>query len=118
MIAFRRVVAGVAVAAATMLAGGGLRPALADAAPALSQGDVYTDAVGSVVEVSVRNAGTGTIASAVVTCDFTAAGKSAGSASTTIFNVVPGTKATDQVHLIGARADKAACSLGAVSTAN
>ncbi|MBS7539546.1 hypothetical protein [Ancylobacter lacus] len=115
--AMRRVWAGVAVAAAVLLAGAGVRPARADGAT-LTQGDVYTDAVGSVVEVSVRNTGTGTIASAVVTCAFTTAGKPAGSAGTTIYNVVSGTKGTDQIHLIGVRADKAACSLGAVSTAN
>lgn len=78
---------------------------------ALKQGDIFTDAVGSVIGVAVTNNSNATIGSAVVTCSFTAKGKALGSASTTIYNIVPGAKGQDQVHLISATADAANCSI-------
>ncbi|MDQ0512071.1 hypothetical protein [Ancylobacter amanitiformis] len=83
----------------------------ADSALVLRQGDIFTDAVGSVIGVAVTNNSAATLGSAVVTCAFTAKGKPIGSASTAIYNIVPGSKGEDQVHLIGATADAATCSI-------
>jgi hypothetical protein len=82
-----------------------------DTALTLSQSDLFNDDVGSMIEVAVVNDGTVAYNSAVVTCHFTARGRSQGTASTTLFNLLPGSKGQDQVHLMGARADKAACEI-------
>lgn len=87
--------------------------AQADDALTLSQGEIYSDDVGSVIAVSIVNGGTIPIDSAVVTCSFTARGQATGSASTTLFNLLPGSKGEDQVHMMGMRADKAACRISA-----
>lgn len=103
-----------------LLALAGLAPVAALAAEpplTLSQGDIFSDPVGSVMAVSVTNGGTATVGAAVVTCEFTAAGKPAGTASTTIYNIVPGAKGQDQVHLMGARADTASCAISSTAPA-
>ncbi len=105
-------------ASAVLLVALGSLPALAtDAALKLHQGDIFTDPVGSMMDVSIINGTAATIGSAVVTCAFTAKGKNVGSASTTIFNIVAGAKGEDQVHLMGAVADAATCTIGAVTPA-
>jgi len=87
----------------------------ADPTLQLQQGDIFSDPIGSVVGVTVTNTGTTAIGSVLVTCSFTAGGKPAGSANTTIYNIVAGANGQDQVHLMGAKADKAACTLGATT---
>lgn len=87
----------------------------ADPALQLQQGDIFSNPVGSVIGVTVTNTGSTDIGSVLVTCSFTAAGKSAGSASTTIYNIVAGANGQDQVHLMGAKADAATCTLGATT---
>ncbi|WP_250152255.1 hypothetical protein [Ancylobacter radicis] len=107
-----------ALAPATLLLVLAALPALAaDPALKLHQGDIFTDPVGSVMQVSITNGTAATIGSAVVTCAFTAKGKAAGSASTTIFNIVAGAKGEDQVHLMGASADAASCTITATTPA-
>lgn len=109
-----RLLAGPAVAlalAAALLPAG---PARADMPGlALGQGDIFTDAVGSVIGVSITNNGAAAVGSAVVTCAFTAGGKPAGSASTNLYNILPGQKGQDQVHMMGVKADKASCAITA-----
>ena len=87
----------------------------ADPSLQLQQGAIFSDPVGSVVGVTVTNTGSAVIGSVLVTCSFTAGGKPAGSANTTIYNIVAGANGQDQVHLMGAKADKAACTLGATT---
>ena len=87
----------------------------ADPALQLQQGDIFSDPIGSVVGVTVTNTGSAAIGSVLVTCSFTAGGKPAGSANTTIYNIVAGANGQDQVHLMGAKADKASCALGATT---
>lgn len=106
-----------ALGAALLLTLAALPAQAADPALKLHQGDIFTDPVGSVMGVSITNGTNATIGSAVVTCAFTAKGKAAGSASTTIFNIVPGDKGQDQVHLMGASADAATCSITATTPA-
>ena len=81
----------------------------------LQQGDIFSDPIGSVIGVTVTNTGSAAIGSVLVTCEFTAGGKPAGSASTTLYNIVAGANGQDQVHLMGAKAEKAACKLGATT---
>jgi len=114
----------VALVARAALAALGLAPVLAPAlAPAatpaltLTQGDIFTDPVGTMIRVTIANGTSATIGSAVVTCAFTAKGQPVGSASTTIYNIVPGDKGQDQVHLMGAAADHAACAISATTPA-
>lgn len=99
------------------LALGVLPATAADPALKLHQGDIFTDPVGSVMQVAITNGTAATIGSAVVTCAFTAKGQAAGTASTTIFNIVPGAKGEDQVHLMGATADAATCAISATTPA-
>lgn len=91
------------------------RAQAADPVLTLKQGDIFTDPVGSVIGVTVTNKGSAAIGSVLVTCSFTAGGKAAGSASTTVYNIVAGASGQDQVHLMGAKADKASCTLGATT---
>lgn len=100
-----------------LLLSGLLAAAAAHADPALqlSQGEIFSDPVGSVIEVTLQNGGTGTVVAAVVTCAFAAGGRALGSASTTLYNVLPGEKDTDQVHMMGAKADVASCQISSVS---
>ena len=93
-------------------------PALADD-PTLKvkQGDIFTDPVGTVMGVSVANEGATTVGAVVVTCDFTASGKSAGTASTTIYNILAGGTGKDQVHLLGSVADAAHCAVSSTAPA-
>jgi hypothetical protein len=92
--------------------------ALADnTALTLSQGDLNSDDIGTVIDVAIVNDGAVTFDSAVVTCSFTAKGKETGSASTTLFNLLPGSKGQDQVHMLGPRSDKAACRISATTPA-
>ena len=108
----------VAFALATLaLAAPGLALA-ANPALTLVQGDIFTDPVGTVIGVSVTNGTSATIGSAVVTCAFTAKGKPVGSSRTTIYNIVAGDKGQDQVHLMGAAADAAECSISSTTPAN
>ena len=86
-----------------------------DPALQLRQGDIFSDPVGSVIGVTVTNNGSAAIGSVLVTCSFTRGGKAAGSASTTVYNIVAGASGQDQVHLMGAKADKASCTLGATT---
>lgn len=110
--------AGVALAGAVALMAT-LAPAhAADAALKLEQGDIFTDPVGSVMDVAVVNGTAATLGSAVVTCAFTAKGKAVGSASTTIFNIVPGAKGRDRVQLMGAAADAATCTIASTTPAS
>jgi len=87
----------------------------ADPVLQLQQGDIFSDPVGSVVGVTVTNTGTTAVGSVLVTCSFTARGKAAGSASTTVYNIVAGANGQDQVHLMGEKADAATCALGATT---
>ena len=89
------------------------------AEPALTvrQGDIFTDPVGTVMNVSVVNAGATTVGAAVVTCDFTTKGKPAGTASTTIYNIEAGATGKDQVHLMGGTADGASCVISSTAPA-
>ncbi|ADH91629.1 conserved hypothetical protein [Ancylobacter novellus DSM 506] len=77
----------------------------------LQQGDIFTNDVGTVMAVSVVNGTANTVGSVAVNCAFTAGGKAVGSAGTTIYNVVAGEKGQDQVHLMGAKADAASCTI-------
>lgn len=77
----------------------------------LTQGDIFTNDVGTVIGVSVTNNTAATVGSVGVTCSFTAKGKPAGSAGTTIYNIVAGAKGQDQVHLMGPQADAASCAM-------
>lgn len=88
-----------------------------DGALTLSQGEIFTDDVGSVIGVAIANGGAVAIESVDVTCSFSARGKSAGSASTTLFNLLPGARGEDQVHMMGTRADEAACRISATKPA-
>lgn len=81
---------------------------------ALSQGDIFTNDVGTVIGVSVTNSTAATVGSVGVSCSFTVKGKPAGSASTTIYNIVAGAKGQDQVHLMGPRADAASCAMTSI----
>ncbi|MGA0563281.1 hypothetical protein ACO2RV_12620 [Ancylobacter sp. VNQ12] len=90
----------------------------ADPALTLTQGDIFTDPVGTVIGVAVTNGSSATLGSAVVTCAFTAKGKPVGSSSTTIYNIVAGAKGQDQVHLMGAAADGAQCSISSTTPPN
>lgn len=90
----------------------------ANTALTLAQGDIFTDPVGTVIGVSVTNGTSATVGSAVVTCAFTAKGKPVGSSSTTIYNIVAGDKGQDQVHLMGAAADAAQCSISSTMPSN
>lgn len=83
----------------------------ADSGLVLQQGDIFTNDVGTVMGVSVTNNTPATVGSVGVTCTFTAKGAPAGSASTTIFNIVAGEKGQDQVHLMGPKADAATCAI-------
>lgn len=83
----------------------------------LKIGDIFTDPVGSVMNVSVLNEGTAVVGAAVVTCQFTAAGKPVGTASTTIYNIVAGSSGKDQVHLMGTAADAANCVISSTAPA-
>lgn len=87
----------------------------ADAGLVLTQGEVHTDPVGTVIAVTIQNNGTQTVGSAVVSCEFTVRGKAAGSAATTIYNVLPGGNGADQVHMMGVNADAATCRIGATT---
>ncbi len=89
----------------------------ADPALVLSQGGVHTDPVGTVIAVTVQNNGAQAIGSALVTCEFTAGGKVAGSASTTIYNILPGGNGADQVHMMGVDAQSAACRIASTAAA-
>ena len=101
-----------ACAAAGWLATACAPAVAADAGLALVQGKVYSDAVGSVVDVALTNGGAQPVGSAVVTCRFTGRGGQAlGAANTSLFNILPGQTGTDQVHLMGAAADKAECTV-------
>ncbi|GLK74295.1 hypothetical protein KHC23_06910 [Ancylobacter dichloromethanicus] len=77
----------------------------------LSQGDIFTNDVGTVMGVSVVNETAATVGSVGVNCAFTVNGKPAGSAGTTIYNIVAGAKGQDQVHLMGPKADAATCTI-------
>lgn len=90
----------------------------ANTALTLAQGDIFTDPVGTVIGVSVTNGTSATVGSTVVTCAFTAKGKPVGSSSTTIYNIVAGDKGQDQVHLMGAAADAAQCSISSTTPSN
>lgn len=93
--------------------------ALADStALTLSQGEVNSDDVGTIIDVAIVNDGTSTFDSAVVTCSFSARGRETGSASTTLFNLLPGSKGQDQVHMLGPRSDKAVCRISATTPGN
>lgn len=81
---------------------------------ALTQGDIFSDDVGTMIGVSVANNTAATIGSVDVTCSFTAKGKPAGSASTTIYNIVAGATGQDQVRLMGPKADAATCAMTAL----
>ncbi|WP_371348634.1 hypothetical protein [Ancylobacter sp. IITR112] len=81
---------------------------------ALSQGDIFTDDVGTMIGVSVTNNTAATIGSVGVTCSFTTKGKPAGSASTSIYNIVAGATGQDQVRLMGPKADAASCAMTAL----
>lgn len=81
---------------------------------ALSQGDIFTNDVGTVIGVSVANNTAATVGSVGVSCSFTVKGKAAGSASTTIYNIVAGATGQDQVHLMGPRADAASCAMTSI----
>ncbi|MCS0502966.1 hypothetical protein [Ancylobacter mangrovi] len=83
----------------------------AEPALELHQGQIFSDPVGSVMNVSVTNGTQATLESAVVNCDFTAGSKPAGSASVTLYNIVAGTKGDGQVHLMGVKADTATCAI-------
>ncbi|MFD2140597.1 hypothetical protein [Ancylobacter oerskovii] len=89
----------------------------ADSALKVKHGDIFTDPVGSVMDVSVVNEGQATVGAAVVTCDFTASGKAVGTASTTIYNIVGGSTGKDQVHLMGSAADAARCAISSTAPA-
>lgn len=90
--------------------------ALADnTALTLSQSDLNSDDIGTVIDVAVVNDGTTTYDSAVVTCSFSARGRETGTASTTLFNLLPGSKGQDQVHMLGPRSDKAVCRISATT---
>ncbi|GAB4069602.1 hypothetical protein KHC28_24280 [Ancylobacter sonchi] len=97
--------------------GAGTVCAAANPALKVKQGDIFSDPVGSVMDVSVANEGSATIGAAVVTCEFTAAGKSVGTASTTIYNIVAGSTGKDQVHLMGGTADAARCAISSTAPA-
>ncbi|QIB34337.1 hypothetical protein [Ancylobacter pratisalsi] len=101
------------LASASLLAAGSVQAA--DPAIKLHQGDMFTDPVGTVLNVSVTNGTPATLASVEVTCDFTSGGKPAGQASTTIYNIVAGAKGEDQVHLMGPEADAATCAIASTS---
>jgi len=81
---------------------------------ALSQGDIFTNDVGTVIGVAVTNNTAATVGSVGVSCSFTVKGKAAGSASTTIYNIVAGAKGQDQVHLMGPQADAASCAMTSI----
>lgn len=81
----------------------------------LSHGDLFTNDVGTVMGVSVVNNTPNTVGAVGISCTFTAKGQPAGSAGTTIYNIVAGEKGQDQVHLMGPKADAATCSI--ISTA-
>ncbi|MCK0207149.1 hypothetical protein MWN33_03785 [Starkeya koreensis] len=82
-----------------------------DAGLKLVQGDLFTNDVGSVLNVAVVNDTPNTVGSVGVQCAFTAKGKPVGSAGVIIFNIVAGEKGQDQVHLLGPKADGATCSI-------
>lgn len=77
----------------------------------LSHGDIFTNDVGTVMGVSVVNNTAATVGAVGVICAFTIGGKPAGSAATTIYNIVAGEKGQDQVHLMGPKADAATCAI-------
>lgn len=104
-----------ALAGAALLAIGPLHAA--DPALELHQGDLFTDPVGTVLNVSVTNGTAATLGSVEISCDFTSGGKSVGSAGTTLYNIVAGAKGGGQVHLMGPQADAATCALGATTAA-
>lgn len=90
----------------------GLSPALAQTAGlTLTPGDIFTNPVGTVMDVSVANGTANTVGSVLVTCAFTAAGKPAGSSGTTLYNITPGMTGKERIQLMGAKADAASCSL-------
>jgi len=82
-----------------------------DAGLKLEQGDLFTNDVGTVLNVAVVNNTPNTVGSVGVNCAFTAKGAAVGSAGTIIFNIVAGAKGQDQVHLLGPKADAATCSI-------
>lgn len=77
----------------------------------LSHGDLFTNEVGTVMGVTVANNTGATVGSVGVSCAFTARGKPAGSAGTTIYNIVAGATGQDRVNLMGPRADAATCAI-------
>ncbi|QRG08290.1 hypothetical protein EZH22_08295 [Xanthobacter dioxanivorans] len=78
----------------------------------LSTGKVFTDAAGAYISVSVKNAGTATVAEAYVACEFFAGNRTLGKAATTVFSIVGGMTGSDQVRMLGAsRATRAACAI-------
>lgn len=99
---------------AALLAGAPLGAGAAradDAGLKLVQGDMFTNDVGTVLNVSVVNDTANTVGSVGVQCAFTAKGKAVGSSGVIIFNIVAGEKGQDQVHLLGPKADGATCSI-------
>ncbi|TCK30408.1 hypothetical protein EV667_0498 [Ancylobacter aquaticus] len=80
----------------------------------LAQGDIFTNDVGTVMGVTVANNTAATVGSATVECTFTAKGKPAGSAGTTIYNIVAGATGQDRVNLMGPKADAASCAITAI----
>lgn len=77
----------------------------------LTQGDIFTNPVGTVMDVSVANGGTATVAAVEVTCTFSSAGKPVGTASSVIYNITPGGTGDGRIQLMGAAGNSATCTL-------
>lgn len=105
---------------AAVLLPGAMPAALAQAGDArfaglsLTQGDIFTNDVGTVMGVTVANNTAATVGSVTVQCSFTAKGKPAGSAGTTIYNIVAGATGQDRVNLMGPKADAASCTITSI----
>ncbi|MCJ8142640.1 hypothetical protein MKI84_06895 [Ancylobacter sp. A5.8] len=80
----------------------------------LTQGDIFADPVGTVMDVSVANAGANTVAAVQITCTFAEGGKPAGTVSTIIYNITPGGTGDGRIQLMGASAHSARCTLADV----
>lgn len=80
----------------------------------LTHGDLFTNDVGTVMGVTVANNTAATVGSVTVECSFATNGKPAGSAGTTIYNIVAGATGQDRVNLMGPKADAASCAITAI----
>ncbi|MFT0858575.1 hypothetical protein [Ancylobacter sp. G4_0304] len=80
----------------------------------LTQGDIFADPVGTVMDVSVANSGTATVAAVQVTCTFSEGGKPAGTVSTILYNITAGGTGDGRMQLMGTSAHSATCTLADV----